>query len=443
MKNKEISESQLVNKIPEFIKLKKGKINPYEIALETGYSIDEINDALKRLLEIYESKIQADMKTGSVEFVFTYPLVKRGKKSIKEILALFADKSYQIFKKVYKVSIGVILIVYTVLFALLILAALVASSAGDRDNRRSNINLGFIVDIIYAIIRGMQISYITREMTDYYTDSSGLYYKSQKKEPKKSFINSVYDFVFGPERVKTDDLSDAREVMAYLQKVSNGRLTAGAISLLSGVPMDLAESKLAEYVGKFKGELFINSDGSVYAEFPNLQKVSKELLEGKIIYYFDEIEEPYILNGNSSGKNAGIFFMNLFNLFISLSILNSLNESSTFLFFFGLFPFVFSVLFFLIPIIRFFVNYALNIKREKNIIRKKLFRAILNINKPATENDIFYEARIDQNQLEIAKSILKKMLIDYRGEIEMNENGVVFYKFDKLLNDINLVLSKN
>jgi len=443
VKNKEISESQLVNKIPEFIKLKKGKINPYEIALETGYSIDEINDALKRLLEIYESKIQADLKTGSVEFVFTYPLVKRGKQSFKETLALIADKSYQIFKKVYKISIGVILIVYTVLFALLILAALVASSAGDRDNRRSNINLGFIVDIIYAIIRGMQISYITREMTDYYTDSSGLYYRSQKKEPKKSFINSVYDFVFGPERVKTDDLSDAREVMAYLQKVSNGRLTAGAISLLSGVPMDVAESKLAEYVGKFKGDLFINSDGSVYAEFPNLQKVSKELLEGKIIYYFDEIEEPYILNGNSSGKNTAIFFMNLFNLFISYSILSMPIDSSTFLFFFGLFPFVFSVLFFVIPIIRIFVNFALNIKREKNIIRKKLFRAILNINKPATENDIFYEARIDQNQFEIAKSILNKMLIDYRGEIEMNENGTVLYKFDKLLKDINLVLSKN
>jgi len=443
VKKNEISESQLVNKVTEIIKQKKGKINPYEIALETGYSIDDINDALKRLLEIYDSKIQADLKTGSVEFVFSYPLIKRGKKTFKEILAVVADKSYQIFKKIYKISIGVILIVYTIIFALLVLAAMVAASSGDRDNRRSNVNLGFIVDIIYAIIRGMQISYITREMSDYYQDSSGLYYRSQRKEPKKSFINSVYDFVFGPERVKADDLADAREVMAYLQKVSNGRLTAGAISLLSGVPMDVAESKLAEYVGKFKGDLFINSDGSVYAEFPNLQKVSKELLEGKIIYYFDEIEEPYVLNGNTTGKNIAIFFMNLFNLFVSFAVLNAPIDSLGILVFLGVFPFVFSLLFFLIPLIRIPVNYVLNKKRDKNIVRKKLFRAILKINKPATENEILNEARLEKNEVDIAKNILNEMLIDYRGEIEMNENGVVLYKFDKLLKDISLVLNKN
>jgi len=442
VKKNEISESQLVNRITEIIKQKKGKINPYEIALETGYSIDDINDTLKRLLEIYESKIQADLQTGSVEFVFTYPLVKRGKKTFKEVLAVIADKSYQIFKKIYKISIGVILIVYTIIFALLVLAAMVAASSGDRD-RRSNINLGFIVDIIYAIIRGMQISYITSEMAGYYEDSSGLYYRSQRREPKKSFINSVYDFVFGPERVKTDDLSDAREVMAYLQKVSNGRLTAGSISLLSGVSMDLAESKLAEYVGKFKGDLYINSDGSVYAEFPNLQKVSKELLEGKIIYYFDEIEEPYVLNGNTTGKNIAIFFMNLFNLFVSFAVLNAHIDSIAILISLGVFPFAFSLLFFLIPLIRIPVNYALNKKREKNIIRKKLFRAILKINKPATENEILNDARLDKNESEEAKSILNDMLIDYRGEIEMNENGVVLYKFDKLLQDINLVLNKS
>lgn len=436
---KEISESQILIKITELIEKKKGKINPYEVALETGYSIDDINDGLRRLLELYDSKLKADMQTGSVEFIFSYPLIKRGKKTLKEIAAQIATKAYQIFKKVYKISIGIILIVYTIIFALMILAAMIAASSSDRDNRR-NINLGFIVDIFYAIIRGMQIAYITTDMTSYYTDESGLRYRSIKKEPKKSFINSVYDFVFGPERVKIDELANAREVMAFLQQVSGGKLTAGAIALLSGVSMDVAESKLAEYVGKFKGDLQINEDGTVVAEFYNLQKVSPELLKGKIEYYFDEIEEPYIHNGNTTGKNIAIFTMNLFNLFVSSAVITSNIDNIWILIFLGIFPFVFSILFFLIPLIRLPIISYLNKKREKHIIRKKLFRAIVKLNKQATVNEIFATAGISNNEKDLAQSILNEMVIDYRGEIDINDTGEAIYKFDKLLNDIKLVM---
>jgi|YNPMSStandDraft_1061717.scaffolds.fasta_scaffold00001_5 hypothetical protein len=436
---KEISESQMLIKLTELIKKKKGKINPYEVALETGFSIDDINDGFKRLLEIYESKLQADMQTGSVEFIFTYPLVKRGKKTFKEIAAQIATKAYEIFKKVYKISIGVILIVYTTIFVLLILAAMIAASSSDKDNRRS-FNLGFIVDIFYAIIRGMQIAYITSDMTTYYTDDSGFRYRALKKEPKKSFINSVYDFVFGPERVKIDDLANAREVMAFLQQVSNGKLTAGAIALLSGVSMDVAESKLAEYVGKFKGDLQINDDGTIVAEFYNLQKVSPELLKGKIEYYFDEVEEPYVHNGNTTGKNIAIFFMNLFNLFVSAFVMSSGIDNAWIIIFLGVFPFVFSLLFFLIPLVRLLIVRYLNKKREKNIIRKKLFRAIVKLNKNATEKEILAAASIPSNEFDLAKSILNEMVIDYRGEIDISEIGEPIYKFDKLLCDIKLVM---
>jgi len=436
---KEISESQMLIKLTELIKKKKGKINPYEVALETGFSIDDINDGFKRLLEIYESKLQADMQTGSVEFIFTYPLVKRGKKTFKEIAAQIATKAYEIFKKVYKISIGVILIVYTTIFVLLILAAMIAASSSDKDNRRS-FNLGFIVDIFYAIIRGMQIAYITSDMTTYYTDDSGFRYRALKKEPKKSFINSVYDFVFGPERVKIDDLANAREVMAFLQQVSNGKLTAGAIALLSGVSMDVAESKLAEYVGKFKGDLQINDDGTIVAEFYNLQKVSPELLKGKIEYYFDEVEEPYVHNGNTTGKNIAIFFMNLFNLFVSAFVMSSGIDNAWIIIFLGVFPFVFSLLFFLIPLVRLLIVRYLNKKREKNIIRKKLFRAIVKLNKNATEKEILAAASIPSNEFDLAKIILNEMVIDYRGEIDISEIGEPIYKFDKLLCDIKLVM---
>lgn len=436
---KEISENQLLVKLTELIKQRKGKVNPYEAALETGFSIDEINDGFKRLLEVYESRLKADLNTGTVEFIFTYPLVKRGRRTYKELLFEFANKAYLIFKKVYKISIGVVLIVYTVVFALLLLALMIAASTSDKNNRRSP-NIALLVDIIYTIIRGMQIAYITGDLYEYRYDSSGLRYKVPRREPKKSFINSVYDFVFGPERLKIDDLSNTQEVLAFLQKVSNGKLTAGAISLLSGVSLDVAESKLAEYVGKFKGDLIINNDGTVVAEFPNLQKISSDMLQGKIVYYFDEIEEPYILNGNTSGKNFVIFIMNSFNLFFSYLILNSNIENPWIYFFLGIFPFIFSVLFFLIPLIRIPVNYYLNLKRQKNIIKKKLFRAIFKLNKHASDDEIISNADLLPEEKHFAKDLLNEMVIEYRGEIDIDQNGKPIYKFDKLLNDIKLVM---
>lgn len=436
---KETSINLVVSKLEELIEKKKGKINPYEAALATGYSLDEINSGFSRLLELFESKVSMDPTNGAIVFDFAYPLRDRGKKSFKEIMTVVAEKAYKIFKKVYKVSIGVILIVYTVLFALIMIGIMIASSNRDSDSK--GFSFDFIGSIFLGIIRGMQMAAITSSMVDYQTDSSGMRYRHVKSDSPagKKFIPSVYDFVFGPERVPSDPLSDAREVLAYLKKISNGKLTAGSILLLAGGDYDKAESKLAEYSGRFQGDLSIANDGTLTAEFNNLQQVEKSWLEGKIVYYFDETDEPYIMNGNSGGKNFAIIAMNLFNFIASIVLMGAFIDSAALAILLGIIPFIFSLLFFLIPLIRIPYNAVKNKERSRNILRKKLFRGIIkNLHKSSTSEELYADAGFTAEDIEKGADALSELVIDLRGDISISEQGKPLYSFTRLSKELKI-----
>ena len=186
------SPVKVLKELEELLIKKRGTINPSEAALATGYSLDIISDGFSRLLELYESRVSMDSNTGNIVYNFAFPLRKRGKKTFKELFQSFALASYKIFKKVYKVSIGVILILYTVVFAIMLLAVIAAASGRD-NNRSRSFNFDIVVNLFLAIIRGMQVAAITSDMVEYGRDSHNMKYRKLKDDssPKKTFIQSV------------------------------------------------------------------------------------------------------------------------------------------------------------------------------------------------------------------------------------------------------------
>ncbi len=436
---KQTPNASVILKLEKLIKQKRGTINASEAAVATGYSIDEINTGFSRMIELYESKVSMDYSTGAVVYNFAYPLKPRGKKSFKEIMTSVGEAAYKVFKKVYKVAIGVILIVYTVLFAVILLAAMVAGSS-NRDNDRGGggIRFDFLINIFMSIIHGMQMAAITRNMVEYSTDSYGMRYQTVRKD-KKNFIASVYDFVFGPERVPQDPLDDAKEVVAYLKKQSEGKLTAGSILLLSGGNYDSAESKLAEYSGRFEGDLQITTDAVLVSEFYHLQAVEPSWLDGKIVYYFDEAEAPWVLTGNTTGRNFAVIAMNAFNLVFSSILIGTYFNNALMAFALGFFPLVFSILFFLVPLFRIFYNMKRNKERKESILKKKLFRGIIkNVHTSASQEQIFADGGVIGEEFEDAKAVFEKSVIDYAGEINISEMGTPLYSFRRLSQELKI-----
>lgn len=446
----QIRQEELLLKIEKILPKTKGRFAPEDIAAETGYSLNDIDDAIKRLLEIYRAKVVMNPANGKLIFQFNYPLEKIGKKTFKENLTAVLQWFWRIFQLVYKALTGIILIFYTVIFVLIILFLIFASSSGDRDNKRGGgINLNIFGGIFRAIFEAMYwISFSNRVIER--TDNSGLQYKTYEKPQNKgsNFVKSVFQFVFGPEKPAVPENADEKEAIAYTRKVSNGKLTASDIVLLTGVTYSQAEERLAHYAAKFGGELEISDEGKVYANFENLLHTKTANLEGgNIIYYYDEIEPPQELTGNTTGRNFAIIIMNLFNLIMSYMIIIGTKEPVLYkeqyvevpaivTYGLGWFPFLFSISFFLLPIIRYPFVLAAQKKRNYMIMRKKLFYALVKLKRNITFEDIAKMINLPQELFDEAKKVLNKLVVDLQGEINTNDKGQIIINIDKFIDEL-------
>ena len=455
------SDQKVVLRVEELLKKTKGKVSPADLSAETGFPLHQINDALARLIELYEARVSMDSASGRLVFLFNYPLFKRGKKTFKEIMFVILEAFWKVFKIIYKASIGIVLVAYTVIFVLVLIGIMLASRSGNNDDRGGGLDIGPIIGGIFrGLMDAFTFSYIMRSM-NYNTDNFGNRYRTYAPEKNKGrgFINSVFSFVFGPDRPEYDALEDHKEAAAFIRK-NNGKITAGHLVALTGVSYDDAESRLAEYASRFGGELYVNNDGVLVGDFFDmLNKASSELDGGKIVFYEDEVEAPYEFTGNTTGRNLGISVMNGFNLIMSsylisvfsganqLSYMNEQGEIITSEFLvspflsigLGYFPLVFSVLFFLIPAIRYFVVKGKNRKRTENILRKKLIGAFVRnhtFNVPLQQ--IMNLARIESENKSSVQRILERLVIELKGEINIDTSGNPVYSFPRLSSELGL-----
>jgi hypothetical protein len=429
-----------VNTVESLLHKTRGRISPIDASAETGIPVHEIQWALERLIEIYECRVTYDPSNNRLLFIFPYPLRQRGKKTFKEIMVNVRDALWKAFVIIYKAAIGVILIFYTVVFLLLLLFIMMSGMSKRNENDRDSGGGGNLISAVFnAIFQGMSWAAWTNAVEyDYY---GNVRYKRYEKErrPGKKFIQSVYHFVFGPDRPPYDPLGDAKEAAAFI-RMNNGKLTAGQIIELTGVTYDQAEARLAEYGVRFGGDLYVTEEGVVIAEFPDLVKKDiPELHGGRVEYYMDEVEPPYEMTGNTSGRNTAIFLMNLFNLFMSVFAIQYFDslDMPFLVAVLGYFPLVFSILFFVIPLLRWFTIQKKNKKIELSIIRKKLIGVISAYRERAFSHDDFFTLGIiNAEQSALVDHVLEKLVTEMQGDISLDTDGKAVYTFPRLSKEL-------
>ena len=138
------------------------------------------------------------------------------------------------------------LVVYFVIFVILLIALL----ASGRDSKKS-VKLGWIGDLFADLF---WIS--SRNMAIVHAVDSGGYrhraYRQQKRrggevESGKRFVQSVYDFVFGPARPDYDVFANEKEVAAWLRG-NHGILTMTELVALAGWTYEEASERMADFV---------------------------------------------------------------------------------------------------------------------------------------------------------------------------------------------------
>ncbi|KAA0228886.1 hypothetical protein EDS67_12395 [candidate division KSB1 bacterium] len=430
-----------------------------EAAASTGLYVDDARNALDELIKKYVCRLQVT-ENGDLIYDFGKNLLRRGEKTFEEKMAQLRERLWQLFTVIYKAWIAVTLVVYFVLFVIILIALILAMSAGKKDGKVRGPSLETLGNIFASIFR-----WRTNTGTVLYrTDRRGYPYRQYEPRPsplnenKKSFIASVYDFVFGPARVEIDPLHNQKEVAAYLRK-QNGIIVTSELCALAGWNFPQAETFLTDCLVRFQGEVKVSDNGVMYGQFDELLRGLDKVEPYKIVHYWDEYEPDYQLAGNSPGRNLVIILMNAFNLIFAFYLLTNLlpaltapggpadmlpglgdwiaaHDFAAYLLL-GWIPLIFSVLFFAIPLLRWFKISKARRQRHRNNIRKRLFKAIYQENgNPQTAAQIHQivntGAREEQLPVSLVESVLREVALDLPGDTLVSAEGQVQYAFPRI-----------
>lgn len=464
------------NSIEIYLQNKSKRFIINDLAASTGLSVFDARNGVDRLMAKYQCRLQV---TDQGELIYDFgELERRGAKTWQESLTEIANWSWKALQYVFKIWVGVTLIVYFIVFFVILIAiiiAIFAAADGDADSGDSG---SFIGDIFSGIGDVFVMAFqwnTTVETVHMVTDKQGYQYaeydhvpstsqKLQQKKQKnkdqehqeivdlskpeeKGFISSIYDFIFGVPRVPTHNLAFQQEIAAFLRE-KNGIITPAELKSLNGLGATEAEKLFSDCLVRFEGKPEVAENGVLYGNFEDFTKKIAEDDSHKVIYYWDEYEPEIKLTGNTKGRNATIIGLNIFNLFFALMGMGEayndifeMPDATWLIWVLGYVPFTFSSLVFVFPIIRSIYNIFPRKNRNKNNLRRRVMKVIFRNIGEDLSLDQFVQ-KINQTEkeeklsAETVEEHLKNLLHDLRGEIKISEQGQAVYAFDQVRQDL-------
>jgi hypothetical protein len=432
-----------------------GKLTPQDAATATGMAVGEARDALTRLMELYVTRVTHDNE-GNVLFAFEMPLRRRGTKTAREKWAEVKGALWRGFKVVFKIWIGVMVIVYFAVMVVVLIALLFAQKAAtDSDDDDGE---GLVGGLFHILAEGLRFAFWTNMMSTDYSygvDSHGYRYRSVRTprgrshgrtSPDKSFIIAIYDLALGPERAPVDPLENEREVAAFL-RAERGVLTPAEILALSGGTLADAEERMADYLVRFNGDPEITDEGAVVGRFESFVSGAASDTGGSVVPYWEEFEAPYEHSGNSTGRNVAIIAMVLFTLVMGLAMLGGgleaiADAAGSFwggglaAVLLGYVPVAFSFLYLGVSLARLIGVRRLERARLERNRQKMVMRAIFQGRMWSASAEQIYFAMLSHGDKDLTReeveAILRRILPELQGTIELDDNGDAIYTFPRL-----------
>lgn len=434
-----------------------------DAAAITGYRTHEAKQILDRLIAKYDCKLKITAD-GDLIYDFGTRPHKRGERTWAEWQRGVQKWLWKLFMFLFKIWIALTLVVYFIIFLVILIAiiiAAIASTKGDSDNDSSSEGIGnsfgSFFNILGEIFQSAFRWHTHYQTTHYVIDAHGYTYqeydhvRSPTHKGKKSFVASVYDYVFGPERVEIAPLANQQEAGAYI-RAQKGLIIVPEIIALAGWKGGEAENFLSELVVRYQGEAKISNESLLYGDFTDFARQKTTNQEGKVVWYWHEYEPEYKLTGNSFWRNAGITCMCLFNFVFSLVFIGAqlnpdqsgmnFTEQDFWIFIvLGWIPFLFSVIFFSVPLMRWLNIGFLRRKRHMANIRKRVMGAIYLSDKEVMSLKELQSVVNQVNDIEklseedITRAI-NEIIVDFYGDIDFDANGNTVYKFTRLREEL-------
>lgn len=438
-----INDSEKVERVRKAVLKLGSNVTVGDVMSVTGLGADEAKAGLDSLIQTHEGTMRVSEK-GELQYSFAGGCILRDQRSWWQRNKKAVMK---VVKGLFKVIIMLVLVVYFVIFVLLLLALLCSNRGGSR----SNINLGWMWYFFWG------------------TSSS----TSSNQYRKDPLYTRVYNFVFGPEEVEVDPL-EARTKCAQLIRAKNGVITVEDWMMISGQSREKCESDLARFTAEFDGAAEITDNGTLVYVFESMMMSTKskkreEMPEASWMV----LEKPRPLSGNTpeNGGNGAVIGLNTFNLIMSFVIMFSLRsvigasvdttgmtaeqamiaqtqmeQLQQYSFWLGIFPFIFSSLIFLGPLVRLPGNRRENRERRARSVRKAVLCSVFD-NQNSAQTTVSFDvvskkanACLLHNQLVDASAdeintALNTIVCELGGERDFDKNVYTFENMDTRLKD--------
>ena len=407
-----------------------GRATVGDVVAATGMPRDQAEATLKELLETHQGHLQVS-DSGELLYRFDPGMMVRGKEPLLTKVRRVAWNAFQVGFKVWTAAM---LVVYFVVFAALVIAALTA----NRDNRggwsRGRSGLGDLLFWHWMFGgRGWR--------------RGGLYYghrhaKRLPKEAKPPFYKKVFAFLFGPDEPQPTQLQKDRSTLRLI-RARSGVLTTTELVEHTGLPVPDAEEEMGRLTGAYAGEPMVSDKGEIVYAFPEVMTSA----HGRVSVRepnpaWLRLEYPKELTGNDRRSDMLIAGMNGFNLLAGVTapwfIFPRLGIGGP-LAFLGLVavPTVFSSLFFGIPLVRRWTLKRENKKRMLRNVRRLLVglvykRSIGAVHWVSVEEAVKHVGGRLEGFEPSAKQIrkeLEKLAAEFDADVEVDDQGQTRYRF--------------
>lgn len=464
------NQAKVEKKLVTVLKKRKNESTVADLIAATGLPNHQVNESMARVVWEYSGQMKV---TESGEILYYFP---RGMKNvvnspgakIRRGLRKAAEKAGRVLSILFKVWIMVTLIGYFVLFVALLLLALfasVAASASSKDSRGSTRSRGggfagfYLTSQIFRIFLSLLL-YSRIEKS-----SRRSAWAPPQKRKKDPLHLAVFSFVFGTGREEQKEWPERlrKAFIVYVQD-HQGIVTLEELMNLSGLNFAEANRLMSVYLLEYSGEPDVTETGTLIYRFPDLLRTGDTSGTAGQRNFYREKEPLIKFSENKSSINKWIGFFNGFNfvfgsyfmIFSGMTIANATdplsrfylmvqtltanifaNPDSVIFIVLGIVPFIFSLLFYLIPFIR-----RQREKKENRKICEKNFRKHINnriYDNPERVDPEALEPADEEEAVPNASAFRDRYIAEYagekQGEVTEKSKDRYIYRFPELIRE--------
>jgi hypothetical protein len=444
-------------KVVNSLKRKKNGTTVADISADTALSLVTVRELLPKAADEYSGHLQVT-ESGEILYLFPAGFSSRYRglgAKLKKIFGFLKTALKATLVFLFKVWIMVMLIGYFILFIVIALAgvflSIAAQSKSSGNNRRGG-SSG--VDIFSLIWRIWFIQEITQPRYGRKPIS--------KTKNNRPMHKAVFSFVFGEgDPDKNWEENEEKTIISYIQ-ANKGVISLAEYMAFTGRDSVEAETSIISFCGRFGGSPEVTDEGTIVYRFDDLllRAASKN---------FPELSPPVkrlkVFSLNTKKMNVWFILINAVNMiFGSYFLFNSINtgllitelqyQGASYLYaythffldmvtanphyfigiFLGLVPLIFSVLFWVIPAVRRFMekkeNEEIKLSNFKKLGFSKIWFNPLNFQpkKIIPPSEECNPANIEN----AGDRVIKDLGAISEVDVEQGENGEYFYSFREL-----------